>query len=281
MLGSSYHDEIVEKQLGEKPMASQLSPSLSIISGLSCSTEGVLEQFSRPSLLPESLVHSDSPVWAIPGWAALGRFSSSPPVLGPGVLMSRVEGRALVTLVPSKENPVVQGVARDVLNGSALLDVTLTHHHHHTLYMVKENPELRHDDLQQLQRLSGRFNVTTKDSGEHHEIRVVGSDVSLVLLYGVDPPSARHRLLRHAHRRAVDRAWENERLLVEHGAPSTYEWSAEERVELVSKGSVTGYVAAYMHSIHRYPLLADDPTNVVFRRDSGRRRRRSHSAPHS
>ncbi|KAK3862550.1 hypothetical protein Pcinc_031597 [Petrolisthes cinctipes] len=281
MLGSSYHDEIVEKQLGGKPMATQLSPSLSIISGLSCSTEGVLEQFSRPTLLPESLVHSDAPVWAIPGWAALGRFSSSPPVLGPGVLMSRVDGRALVTLVPSKENPVVQGVARDVLNGSALLDVTLTHHHHHTLYMVKENAELRHDDLQQLQRLSGRFNVTTKDNGEHHEIRVVGSDVSLVLLYGVDPPAARHRLLRHAHRRAVDRAWENERLLVEHGAPSTYEWSAEERVELVSKGSVSEYVAADMHSIHRYPLLADDPTNVVFRRDSGRRRRRSHSVPRS
>ncbi|XP_042205374.1 teneurin-m-like isoform X2 [Homarus americanus] len=281
MLGSSYHDETVEKQRVGLLKASQLKPSLSVISGLSCSTESVLREFSRPSLLPLSLVRSDASASAIPGWAALRRFSSSPPVLGPGVLVSRVNGRALVSLVPSKENPVVQDVARDVLNGSALLDVTLTHHHHHTLYLVKENAELRHDDLQQLQRLSGRFNVSAKDNGEHHEIRVVGSDVSLVLLYGIDPPSARHRLLRHAHRRAVDRAWENERLLVERGSPTSHEWTVEERVELESKGTVAGYVAADMHSIHRYPLLADDPTNVVFRRDTGRRRRRSQVGTHS
>ncbi|XP_050695509.1 teneurin-m-like isoform X5 [Eriocheir sinensis] len=281
MLGSSYHDETVEKQEEGLLQASQLAPSLSVISGLSCSTEGVLAQFSQPSLLPDSLVRSDAPAWAIPSWEPLMRFSPSPPVLGPGVLISRVNERALVTLVPSKENPVVQDVARDVLNGSALLDVTFTHHHHHTLYLVKENSELRHDDLQQLERLSGRFNVTSKDNGEHHEIHVAGNDVSLVLLYGIDPLAARHRLLRHAHHRAVSRAWENERLLVERGAPSLYEWTVEERVELVSKGSVSGYIPADIHSIHRYPFLADDPTNVVFRRDTGRRRRRSHPSTHS
>lgn len=281
MLGSSYHDETVQKQKIGLLTAPQLLPSLSVISGLSCSTEGVLAQFSRPTLLPKSLVRSDAPASAIPGWAALGRFSSSPPVLGPGVLVSRVEGRALVSLVPSRENPVVQDVARDVLNGSALLDVTLTHHHHHTLYLVKENADLRHDDLQQLQRLSGRFNVTSKDNGEHHEIRVVGNDVSLVLLYGIDPSSARHRLLRHAHRRAVEHAWENERLLVERGSPTVHEWTVEERLELMSKGNVHGYIAADVHSIHRFPLLADDPTNIVFRRDTGRRRRRSHVSTHS
>lgn len=281
MMGSSYHDETVEKQEGGLLQAPQLAPSLSVISGLSCSTEDVLHQFSHPSLLPDSLVRSDAPAWAIPSWAPLERFSSSPPVLGPGVLVSRVNGRALVTLVPSKENPVVQDVARDVLNGSALLDITFTHHHHHTLYLVKENPELHHDDLQQLERLSGRFNVTSKENGEHHEIRVAGNDVSLILLYGVDPHTARHRLLRHAHHRAVTRAWENERLLVERGAPSSYEWTVEERVELVSKGSISGYIPADIHSIHRYPFLADDPTNVVFRRDIGRRRRRSHPSTHS
>ncbi|XP_045128078.1 teneurin-m-like isoform X4 [Portunus trituberculatus] len=281
MMGSSYHDKTVEKQERGLLKASQLAPSLSVISGLSCLTEDVLAQFSQPSLLPDSLVRSETRAWAFPSWEPLERFSSSPPVLGPGVLVSRVNGRALVTLVPSKENPVVQDVARDVLNGSALLDITFTHHHHHTLYLVKENAELHHDDLQQLERLSGRFNVTSKETGEHHEIRVAGNDVSLILLYGVDPRAARHRLLRHAHHRAVTRAWENERLLVERGAPSTYDWTVEERVELVSKGSVSGYIPADLHSIHRYPFLADDPTNVVFRRDIGRRRRRSHPSTHS
>ncbi|XP_066954350.1 teneurin-m-like isoform X2 [Macrobrachium rosenbergii] len=280
MLGSSYHDETVEQPVGALA-APQLAPALNVISGLSCSTEGVLKQFAQPTLLPKSLVRSAAPAWAIPGWAALGRFSSSPPVLGPGVLVSRVNGRALVTLVPSRENPVVQDVARDVLNGSALLDITFTHHHHHTLYLVKENADSRHDDLQQLQRLSGRFNVTSKEEGEHHEVKVVDSDVSLVILYGIDPPAARHRLLRHAHRRAVERAWEMERLLAERGSPTKHQWTVEEREELVSEGFVTGYSAADHHSIHRFPLLADDPTNVVFRRDTGRRRRRSRMASHT
>ncbi|CAL4063225.1 unnamed protein product [Meganyctiphanes norvegica] len=280
MLGSQYHDETVELPKGLLK-APQLAPSLNVISGLSCSTGGVLKHFSEPSLMPQSLVQSSSPAWTMPTWSVLGHFSSSPPVLGPGVVVSRVQDRALVTLVPSRENSVVQDVARDVLNGSALLDVTMTHHHHHTLYLVKEDPASRHDDLQNLQRLSGLFNVTSKEDGEHPEVRVVGIDVSLIIQYGTDSVSARKHLLRHAHHRAVERAWEMERRLAERGAPTTHPWSVEEREELISSGKVSGFLAADLHNIHRYPLLADDPTNVVFRRDTARRRRRSRRASHS
>ena len=157
----------------------------------------------------------------------------------------------------------------------------MTHHHHHTLYLVKEDPASRHDDLQNLQRLSGLFNVTSKEDGEHPEVRVVGTDVSLIIQYGTDSVSARKHLLHHAHHRAVERAWEMERGLAERGAPTTHPWSVEEREELLSSGKVSGFLAADLHNIHRYPLLADDPTNVVFRRDTARRRRRSRRASYS
>lgn len=279
MLGSKYHDETLDNPLKDIETPN-IKPSLRVISGLSCSKRGVLRSFSRPSLLPESLVQIDEPRLATSQWSMLGKFSSSGPVLGPGILVSRVNERALVTLVPYRENSVVQAVARDVLNGSALLDVTLPHHKHHTLYLVKEDVSARAEDLLQLQRLSGIFNVTSHD-GEHPEIRVTGTTTSLVFLYGTSPEAFRHRILRHVHHRAAEHAWQAERRLVESGGPSLHPWTAEEREILLRDGEVPGFVAAELHSVHRFPLLADDASNVVFRRDIDRRRRRSRPFPQS
>ncbi|RXG62290.1 Teneurin-m, partial [Armadillidium vulgare] len=279
MLGSKYHDETLDDPLQDLETPN-IEPSLRVISGLSCSKKGVLSSFSRPSLLPESLVQIDEPRLASSTWSMLGRFSSSGPVLGPGILVSRVNERALVTLVPYRENSVVQAVARDVLNGSSLLDLTLPHHRHHTLYLLKEDVSAKDDDLEQLQRLSGLFNVTSHE-GEHPEIRVIGYTTSLVFIYGTTPEAARHRLLRHVHHRAAEHAWQAEKRLLESGGPSLHPWTPEERDVLLQEGKVPGFVAAELHSVHRFPLLADDASNVVFRKDVDRRRRRSRILPQS
>ena len=273
MLGSNYHDETLDKPSPELTTPI-LDPALRVISGLSCSTEGVLNLFSTPTLLPLSNVRVDELQWSNPGLPKLGSFSSSGPVLGPGVLVSRVDDRALVSLVPTRDNSVVQAVARDLLNGSVLLDVTLPHHRHHTLYLVKEDSSVKDEDFQQLQRLSGLFNVTVHE-GEHPEVRVTGNSASLVLMYGVTPSAARHRLLRHVHHRTAEHAWEAERHLVARGGPSLHTWTPEEKEVLLRDGSVPGFTPAELHSVHRFPLLADDASNVVFRRDADRRRRRS------
>lgn len=134
MVGSSYHDEALNGCTKDSK-SSVMEPVLTTISGLSCSTEGTVNEFTRASLVPRSFIRSEENVRA----EMPVRFFSTGPVLGPGIMISRYNGKALITLVPSRENSVVQGVARDVLNGSALLDLTLPHHRHHTLYLVKED----------------------------------------------------------------------------------------------------------------------------------------------
>ncbi|KAA0190905.1 Tenascin major-like isoform X1 [Hyalella azteca] len=274
MLGSKYHDETLGRCVdGHTPAV--LKPALSVISGLSCSTKGIVEEFSRPSLVPKSAIKTDELITS----DSLTPFSSAGPVLGPGVMVSSHAGRALITLVPSRENSVVQGVARDVLNGSALLELTLPHHRHHTLYLVKEDVSSRPDDLQQLQRLSGLFNVSVHE-GQHPELRVTGGAASLVILYGSSATAARHRLLRHVQRRAAEHAWAAEVERVKRGGPVLHPWTEEEKQELLRTGEVSGYAASELHPVHRFPLLADDASNVVFRH-SGRRRRRARSHPTS
>ena len=270
MVGSNYHDETLEACVdGHTP--SVLKPTLSVISGLSCSTTGIVNKFTRPSLVPKSAVRADEVVRA----DLSHQFSSAGPVLGPGIMVSRHADRALITLVPTRENSVVQGVARDVLNGSALLELTLPHHRHHTLYLVKEDISSQHDDLQQLQRLSGLFNVSVHD-GQHPELRVTGGAASLVILYGSTASTAKHRLLRHVQRRAAEHAWAAEVQRVKRGGPGLHPWTDDEKQELLRSGEVSGYSASELHPVHRFPLLADDASNVVFRH-ADRRRRRSHS----
>ena len=271
IVGSNYHDETLEDCV-DGHLPSGMKPTLSVISGLSCSTGGIVKEFSRPSLVPKSEVRAGEAMR--PDVAS--HFSSSGPVLGPGIMVSRHAGRALITLVPSRENSVVQGVARDVLNGSALLELNLPHHRHHTLYLVKEDISLRHDDLEQLQRLSGQFNVSVHE-GQHPELRVTGGATSLVILYGSTASAAKHRLLRHVQRRAAEHAWAAEVQRVKRGGPGLHPWTEDEKRELLRDGEVSGYTATELHPVHRFPLLADDASNVVFRHSDRRRRRaRSH-----
>ena len=270
MVGSNYHDETLEECVnGDTP--SVLKPALSVLSGLSCSTSGIVKEFSNPSFVPKSAVREDE----ISKVDLSHQFSSAGSVLGQGIIISRHAGRALITLIPSRENSVVQGVARDVLNGSALLELTLPHHRHHTLYLVKEEVSSRDDDLQQLQRLSGLFNVSVHE-GQHPELRVTGGHASLVILYGSTASNANHRLLRHVQRRAAEHAWAADVQRVKRGGPGLHPWTEEEKQELLRSGEVSGYSATELYPVHRFPLLADDASNVVFRHVD-KRRRRSHT----
>lgn len=96
-----------------------------------------------------------------------------------------------------------------------------------------------------------------------------------MIKYGADPEQERHRILKHAHKRAVERAWEIEKQLVMAGFQGRGDWSKEEKDELISRGTVSGYEGVDIHSVHRYPQLADDPGNVAFTRDTKRKRRKS------
>lgn len=52
------------------------------------------------------------------------------------------------------------------------------------------------------------------------------------------------------------------------------DWTKEEREELNLRGRVEGYEGVDIHSVQRYPQLADDPGNVTFRKDATRKKRK-------
>lgn len=63
-------------------------------------------------------------------------ISAVPGPFGEGLLVSSVEGRAMVTAT-AQANPIFRDVLTSVFNNSLLLDITLTTHNTHVFYFVK------------------------------------------------------------------------------------------------------------------------------------------------
>lgn len=129
-------------------------------------------------------------------------------------------------------------------------------------------------------RLGGMFNVSTHETNEHgspgsKELRLHNPDAVIIIKYGADPDQEKHRILKHIHKRSIERAWELEKQLVAAGFQGRGDWTEEEKEELISHGDVDGYEGVDIHSIHKYPQLADDPGNIDFQRDTKRKRRKS------
>ena len=81
-----------------------------------------------------------------------------------------------------------------------------------TIYWcVQDNALKLRDDLEELRRLGGMFNVSTHETADGKELRLHSPDAVVSIRYGADPQQERHRLLKHAHKRAVERAWELEK----------------------------------------------------------------------
>jgi hypothetical protein len=216
--------------------------------------------------VPRSLLFDSAPI-------AQPRIAYRSAIFGAGVLFSRVGDRALVSVIDSS-NSVIQDVVSSVFNNSFFLDLHFNIHNQDVFYFVKDNVIKLRDDTEELRRLGGMFNVTTHDINNEHgnengkELRLHGTDAIVIIKYGVEPSVERRRILKHAHKRAVDRAWENEKQTVASGAEGSVSWSEDEKEELIQHGEVEHYDGVDIHSIHKYPQLADDPSNIVFQRSS-------------
>ncbi|KAL6256891.1 hypothetical protein P5V15_011826 [Pogonomyrmex californicus] len=273
MLGSEY-----TKQMVYQPSAivtsPQLTPDFGVMSGLQCIVNRVQEKFSDLGFVPKPLLKLEPKTRNL-----LPRVAHRRAVFGEGILVSRVGGRALVSVVDGV-NSVVQDVVTSVFNNSYFLPLHFSVHDQDVFYFVKDNALKIRDDMEELHRLGGMFNVSTHETTEHgsgtwKELRLHNPDAAVVIKYGADPEQERHRILKHAHKRAVERAWEIEKQLVMAGFQGRGDWSKEEKDELISRGTVDGYEGVDIHSVHRYPQLADDPGNVAFTRDTKRKRRKS------
>lgn len=102
----------------------------------------------------------------------LPRVSYKRGVFGEGVLISRVDGKALISVVDGANN-VVEDVITTVFNNSYFLDVHFNIHDQDVFYFVKDNTLKIRDDMEELRRLSGKFNVSQDDTNDQ------GLEVSL------------------------------------------------------------------------------------------------------
>ncbi|KAI4462797.1 teneurin and n-acetylglucosamine-1-phosphodiester alpha-n-acetylglucosaminidase [Holotrichia oblita] len=271
MMGSEYTGRMIYKPQ-VTVTSRQLAPDFGVMSGLQCIVEKVNEKFADLGFVPKPLLKMEPKTRNL-----LPRVSYRKSVFGEGVLISRVDGRALVSVVEGV-NGVVQDVVTSVFNNSFFLDLHFSIHDQDVFYFVKDNVLKIRDDLEELRRLGGMFNVSTHeitDHGSGKELRLHNPDAVVIIKYGADPNQERTRILKHAHKRAVERAWEREKQLVAAGFQGRGDWTEEEKEELISHSYVDGYEGVAIHNPQKYPQLADDPGNVTFQRDAKRKRRKS------
>ncbi|XP_039745810.1 teneurin-m isoform X3 [Pararge aegeria] len=279
MMGAKYITDMIF-QPRTSVTAPQLAPDFGVMSGLQCIIEKVNDKLSDIEFVPTPLLKMEPITRNL-----LPRVSYKRGVFGEGVLISRVDGKAFIS-VADGANSVVEDVITTVFNNSYFLDVHFSIHDQDVFYFVKDNSLKIRDDMEELRRLSGKFNVSqdeTNDQGLEVRVHAVGkgsAQAVIVLRYGVDPAQERIKLLKHAHKRAAARAWEREKALVAAGWEGRGSWTEEEKEELISHGIVDGWAARDVHSVSRYPQLADDPANIVFVRDGRRKRRKSGRARH-
>ncbi|XP_050525472.1 teneurin-m isoform X5 [Daktulosphaira vitifoliae] len=269
MIGSSYTRRQLHQPNG-KVSSLQLAPGFNVVSGLQCIVEKEMSLFSEFGFIPEPLLKMETQTRNL-----LPRVAYQRSIFGEGVLISRNnEGLAIVSVVDS-DNSVVQDVVTSVFNGSFFLDLHFEQHDKDLFYFVKDNALKQNDDMEELKRLGGMFNVSTHETADGKELRLLSAEALISIRYGTDHQQERHRLLKHAHKRAVERAWESERALVAAGSKGARaEWNTEEKEELINRGRVDGYEGQDIHDVTgRRPQLADDPGNVRFHKTPNRRKR--------
>lgn len=249
-----------------------------VISGLSCMADIVQAEFYRFSTVPKTAVKLDSSSFQR---HINSRVSNLPSVLGDGILLSRGDAHRAAVHVVSESSPILRDVMVAIFNDTLMVDIHFSLHGQDSFFFVQPQLSKAEEDWVQLGRLGTMFNITkhvVESEGVggprgQVDIRMHSTSVVLNIRYGTSLQEERHRLMRHARRRAVDDAWTQELELVRNGHKGSNDWTKGEREELMATGMVARYFGTDVHDIEKYPELADDPSNVSFRKESSRKRR--------
>ncbi|UYV62055.1 TENM2 [Cordylochernes scorpioides] len=250
--------------------------SIPVISGLTCSTELMKNEFTRFS----TVAQHNKPIMDSIFPTINHKLANLMSVLGDGILISTFQQKAVVHVV-SDASPILRDVIASVFNDTFVVDLHYSLHGQDSFFFVQEDRSKAQGDWDQIQRLGTMFNVTmhavdTSDvlsrSGQM-DLRIHSTSVVLNIRYGSTLAEEKLRLLRHVRRRAVEEAWIQEQDLVRNGHHGSHEWTKSERDELLSTGSVSRYSGIAIHDVERYPHLVDDPTNVLFKKENSRKRR--------
>lgn len=272
---------------------------------LSLEATSLYSQFTRLSIIPESKIKISLEQNGLrngQGFMQIHEISIAtlPSTLN-AVLISRSPLGTTVHSVETDKNPTINSVLISVLNGTYSLPFHLVHHEKDEFYFVQPTNDVHgrmQKDIDQLHKLGSLVNVTrintdlaeggTSSPSSSSHLLVSSGNLFLNIRYAVSLDDELSRVARIARRKALNEAWQREVYYLRHGFPgmAKLDWTSEERKSLLHNGGmVRDFSGSDIHGIERYTGLADDPTNVRFKRDaqssSGslllNRKRRNHS----
>ena len=133
---------------------------------------------------------------------------------------------------------------------------------------TRDNPRVKvAEDMAALRRLGPNVNMSMHDSQTGtKEIKIATGHGNFVLIYGTDLVSETDLLWRHSIKLAARRAWHRELILARRKGVNTFLMTSSELEELSRDGQLPNYRPELQQSLWNYPLLADDPTTMRFRK---------------
>ena len=205
------------------------------------------------------------------------RLATKMSSFGQGLLVSDMNGRAMITIVNDGANlDVVQSVFATILNASYVLEVS--HSGKEDYHFLKVDQRSYLDDYQQLQRLSGSYNVSSEaftalvggngrnslksSQKQGRKLCAFNRSSSICIVYYPDKRLALRHFLKKAKKMAVEKAWKQAKSNLNFGILT--DWTKSERNELQQKGMVRGYSAIEVHNVHSYPQLIGQFSNIKF-----------------
>ena len=205
------------------------------------------------------------------------RLATKVSSFGQGLLVSDLNGRAMVTIVNDGSNlDVVQSVFATILNASYVMEVS--HSGKEEYYFLKVDQRSYLDDYQQLQRLSGSYNVSSEaftavvggngrnnlksSQKQGRKLCAFNRLSSICVVYYPDKRIAARHFLKKAKKMAIEKAWRQAKSNLSSGIIA--DWTKSERNELQQKGMVRGYSAMEVHNVHSYPQLIGQFSNIKF-----------------
>ena len=220
--------------------------------------------FLSPSFLPEK--HQLSEIKRRLNLSP--RISVKNSIFGDGMLLSLLDKRIIVTLVSGAVNEVFQSVFSSILSGSEMLNIESSSSEAEE-YVFMKDPIQYLNDVEELERLSGSYNISkgsVRGGGEQVCVQSQTPPAAICILYGAKEERALRQRLRQGHREALKALWAQEVTRVKLGFHG--EWTASERDELLRVGEVRGFTGVEVHSVHKYPRLVGQASNIRFVREN-------------
>lgn len=256
----------------------QTSP---IITSVSTEAEKLYSLFTHLSMVPDSTIkyQVDMNEQNFLNMHEMNIATLSSPLSA--AVISRTSRVTNVYSVQNDKNPIINSVLTSVFNGTLSLPFHLNHHSKDEFFFIQQATTDLHQrmqrDIEQLHKLGSLVNVTrvtdTDTPGSTYttsHILISTGNLLLNMRYGTTFEEEINRVARMARRKAVQEAWQREVFYLRHGLSgmTKHDWSVDEKKTLLHTGIVREYFGSDIHGIERYPQLADDPTNVRFKRDN-------------